>query len=212
MTRGASGTRSVAGSRRAQLAAVRRLAATCPEHVGHARQVARLALRLFDATVELHGLGEEERFLLHSAALLHDIGWIGGQKGHHKTALRIITESPLLPVNRRERLVIASVARYHRKALPRAKHRHFAALDPDDRRLVRALSALLRVADGLDRSHTDAVRGLSCRITPEEVVVSCRTSGPIEAERAAALGKADLFEEVFGRKLVVAPPGGRRSR
>lgn len=56
--------------------------------------------------------------------------------------------------------IIANVARYHRRAHPRRKHPNFARLDPVDRQRVRMLSALLRLAAGLDRTHTPAVTGV----------------------------------------------------
>ena len=191
---------SVQGSR---LRAVLRLAGSCEYEAGHSHQVDRLALRLFDELHPLHGLGGEARLWLHWSALLHDIGWIRGQRGHHKTALRAILGSSLLPFDERERLIIGSIARYHRKALPTEAHGHFAALTPQDRHLVRTLASLLRVADGLDRTHWNLVDDLRCEIWPERVVVQCAVRAPAEAERETALSKGLLFEQVFNRCLVV---------
>ena len=123
-----------------------------------------LALRLFDELQPLHGLGATERFWLHCAGLLHDIGWIEGRKGHHKTALRMILTTPDLPFERREREIIGCVARYHRRGLPTLKHEAFAALSAPDQRVVRRLAAILRVADGLDRTHQGIVKDVTCAI------------------------------------------------
>jgi exopolyphosphatase/pppGpp-phosphohydrolase len=160
-------------------------------------------LRLFDELWLLHGLGAEERFWLQCSALLHDIGWCEGQRRHHKTALRIVLNAPLLPFDTRERLIVGSIARYHRKALPSEKHDHFAALEAVDQRNVCRLAAFLRVADGLDRTHRDAVEDLACRISPGQVVVRCCVHWPAAAERRVALEKGQLFERVFDRALVI---------
>jgi len=92
---------------------------------------------------------------------------------------------------------------YNRKALPSVKHDHFAALDPAERDLVCRLAALLRVADGLDRTHESRVRGLRCLIDQEEVLIRCKVVGPAPEEEKAAAEKADLFVLVFRKKILV---------
>jgi putative phosphoesterase len=177
---------------------------------GHSHQVTRLALVLFDELAGLSGLGEDERFLLQAAGILHDVGWAGGQKAHHKESLRMIRAELGLPFDEREHLVVASVARYHRKALPQARHDHFASLCPEDRNIVRILAGILRVADGLDRSHLNLVVGLTCETSPERIAVTCQVTGGADAEVTAATKKGDLLGEVFGRKLVIeAVPVGQ---
>lgn len=181
----------------------------CRYEEGHSRQVTRLALELFDGLRPLHGLGGEERLLLQCAGLLHDIGWMEGQKAHHKTSLRLILSEGLMPLDERERSIVGSVARYHRKALPDEEHGHFAALSEADRQVVRVLAGVLRVADGLDRTHTDAVRALRAEIGPDAVVIRCRSAAAPWAEFETARKKGDLLELVLGRPLAFeAGPGG----
>lgn len=187
----------------ARLEAVLELARRCGYEREHTRQVTRLALALFDELRGLHGYGPWERFLLRCGATLHDIGWIEGQKGHHKTARRLILAADDLPLTERERQIVALIARYHRKALPKAKHPGWADLEAADRRRVRLLGGILRVADGLDRSHLSRVRGVRCEMAGGEVVVRCDADGPLEAELAAADKKADLLREALGRPVTV---------
>ena len=195
--------------RSAQLAAAAALAERCHYEQEHTEQVTRLALRLFDELRPLHGLGPAERHWLHCAALLHDIGWMEGRQGHHKTALRVILTDASLPLEARQRRIVGSVARYHRRALPDEHHEHFAALDAADRELVCKLAGILRVADGLDRTHTDVVTDVACRITAKRVVVGCFVTGEAWAEIEAAGKKGDLFEQTFGRALAFeALPAG----
>jgi exopolyphosphatase/guanosine-5'-triphosphate,3'-diphosphate pyrophosphatase len=167
----------------------------------HARQVERLSLLLFDALAPLHRLGEAERDLLSSAALLHDIGWVGGVQGHHKRSCLMVLEDTTLPFGDEERTLVALVARYHRRALPARKHPLFAALSPEDQATVSALAAVLRVADGLDVGHAGAVADLACTLGEEAVTVALTPCGPVDAEVRAAEKKGDLFFEVYRRRL-----------
>ncbi len=189
-----------------RLEAVLDLAQSCDYEASHTHQVTRLALQLFDELQALHGLGDRERFWLQCGALLHDIGWIEGQAKHHKTSLRLILDAPHLPFDPHERLIIGSIARYHRGALPKEKHAHFAALPPAEQQTVRILAAILRVADGLDRTHRNVVQQLACEVLPGQIILHCLASQAAEEEQSEALNKGRLFEQVFERRLVIAQP------
>jgi exopolyphosphatase/guanosine-5'-triphosphate,3'-diphosphate pyrophosphatase len=184
-------------------AGVLELARQCQYEAEHAHHVTRLALRLFDMLQPLHSLGEQERQWLEWGALLHDIGWGEGRQQHQKTSLQLILDSPLVPLSARERLLVGGVARYHRRALPSNKHKHFAALDAADKQRVRVLAGILRVADGLDRTHRGLVEELSCDVAPEQIVVRCTSSGDTTEECRAARDKGRLFEAVFQCQLEV---------
>lgn len=186
-----------------RLEAVLRLAESCDYEEDHTHHVTQLSLRLFDELRPLHRLGAKERFWLRCGALLHDIGWIEGRKGHHKTSLRLILEGLDSPFNERERLVVGAIARYHRRALPKDKHDHFAALSPVDQYRVTILAALLRVADGLDRTHRTVVEDLTCEISPRQIVVSCAVRMNPLPEREQALEKGDLLRRAFDRELLI---------
>ncbi|MDI9432539.1 MAG: YfcE family phosphodiesterase [Planctomycetota bacterium] len=184
-----------------RLEAVLALATDCQYEREHTHQVTRLALEMFDALKEIHQMGSEERFRLHCAALLHDIGWVEGPQGHHKTAMKLIVSDPRLPFRRSERQMIALIARYHRKALPDVRHKYYGNLSDAEQYCVRVLAGILRVADGLDRSHNRIVRGIACQASDRKIVMTCDVRGPADAELAAAAKKADLFREAFGRPL-----------
>jgi exopolyphosphatase/guanosine-5'-triphosphate,3'-diphosphate pyrophosphatase len=139
------------------------LAERCGYHAKHARKVTQLALELFDGTARRHQLGADHRSLLEYAALLHDIGHHISYLGHHKHTYYLIKNGGLRGFSPREVEVLANVARYHRRTPPRKKHPGFAALPREDRRAVEVLSAHLRLADALDRSHRQVVKGLSVR-------------------------------------------------
>ena len=170
----------------------------------HTRHVARLALALFDATHDLHGLAPRSRELLEVAALLHDVGWSQCQpdgKGHHKASARMIREHPWVGLEPTEVDCVAEVARYHRKSLPDlTRHASFARLSEADQHRVRWLAACLRIADGLDRRHIQRVSGILVSRVPGGLSVRVQAPGEVEAEVGAADKKADLL-----RRLL--PPG-----
>jgi CHAD domain-containing protein len=183
------------------LAPVHALTASFPEGKGHADQVTRLALILFDELASLHQYSKKERFLLECAGLLHDIGWAFGQKGHHTQSYTMILNDSALPFTVRERSIIALVARYHRKTDPTLDHSVYADLKSKDKKTVQALSAILRVADGLDYTHANRISGISCTVTEDQVLCRLEGHGDFTVERDRAIRKSNLFEQVFGRRL-----------
>lgn len=156
------------------------------------------------ADVAATSSGPTPRDILSYAALLHDIGYVEGYESHHKTAFRLIMAAPIPGLSLRDQALIAHVARYHRGALPDPdKHEAFAALSTADQQLVTRLGAILRFADGLDRSHTDAVRDLHCELEGKTLVVTLLPGVNDEAERWAGQKKARWFESVFGVNVVL---------
>ena len=173
-----------------------------PDHA-HAEQVCHLSLALFDGLTALHGLGKAERAELRDAAFLHDTGWCDGRKGHHKRSMEIILSDSSLPFDERERRIIANVARYHRRAFPQNNHEAFAALDENARDIVEKLSALLRIADGLDVTHRSIVRTLQREAGDDDVIISYTAIAPAPAEEAQALKKSSLFTHVYEKNVVI---------
>lgn len=169
----------------------------------HSRQDARLAVRIFDQTFDLHHLDDEYRDLLICAGLLHDIGYVEGYWGHHKTAYKHILKANLPGLTERERRIVANVARYHRGAKPKLSHSGFASLDDDDREIVTILSAILRLADGLDRSHTDAVQDIDMWIDDARLVLLVDCPYGCSAEVWAGEKKGRFLGEVFDLRLEV---------
>ncbi|RCV64982.1 Exopolyphosphatase/pppGpp-phosphohydrolase/Predicted phosphodiesterase [Methanophagales archaeon] len=169
----------------------------------HSNTVRRLALELFDKLSDLHSLGEEERYWLECAAILHDIGWSQGPKGHHKSSLRLILNEQKFPFTSDERYIIGSIARYHRKAKPKNSHYHFAALSQEKKAKVRVLASFIRIADGLDASHAAVVTDFDPKIDSDCVTLVCFVTGDMSLESESVLKKKDLFESVIGRKVIV---------
>lgn len=177
----------------------------------HAQQVTRLSLDLFRGLRPLHGLPNADGELLEFAALLHDCGFYIAASKHHKHGQYLIENMGLQGFQPGEIALLAQTVRYHRKSTPKDTHAPFMALPDTLRRKVRVLSALLRVADGLDRTGRQLISSVRCRILSKEielVLSPARTDsagghvGPdeLELELWSARRKADLLEEVFRRK------------
>ncbi len=144
------------------------------------------------------------RDLLSYAALLHDIGYVEGYESHHKTAFRLIMAEPIPGLSPHEQTLVAHVARYHRGSLPDpARHPAFAALPVPDREIVEQLGAILRFADGLDRTHTGAVQDLRCELDGDRLIVTLLPGVNDDSERWAGQKKARWFESVFGIKVIL---------
>jgi exopolyphosphatase/guanosine-5'-triphosphate,3'-diphosphate pyrophosphatase len=182
---------------------VLKLAKSCNFENRHTKHVTKLALKLFDDLQELHKLGSRDKFTLLCAGILHDIGvHTEGPKSHHKTALKIIVESPILQFDDKTRLLTGSIPRYHRGSLPDVKHDHFKALSPKEREVVLTLSAILRVSDGLDYSHKNRIRDIRAGYTKEIIKFDCLAKKPnVNKEISAAVKKGDLLRKILKRDI-----------
>ena len=173
----------------------------CDWHQAHAEQVAKLAMQFFDGLKELHQLDRRDRELIEYGSLLHDIGWHISPDDHHKHGMYLIQHGSLKEFQPEEIAIIALLVRYHRKSKPRLTHESFAKLSPKARKVVRVGAAILRVADALDRTHCNAVSGLSVRLGNRRVKLAISARGDTEMELWAARRKMDLFAEVFDRTI-----------
>ncbi len=186
---------------------VQALVDACDDDPDHSAWVARLALELFDATADLHGLDSGSRDYLEAAALLANVGLFVSHAKHHKHSYYVIRNSERLVGFADDEIeVIAQVARYHRKSAPKLRHPEYAALDHDDQQVVRTLAGLLRVAIGLDRSHRQLVDGLQVDTSGKRVVVGVvPTDGAdLSLEIYDANERTTLLADVLGRPVEVA--------
>ena len=168
---------------------------------GHAAQVARFGLQLFDRTRALHGLGSEHRPHLEYAALLHDIGSHIAFSGHHRHGYYLVKNGGLRGFRPDEVELIAGIVLYHRKGMPRRSDACMRALGKDARRVLRRLAGILRVADGLDRTHFQVVKELGVRVAADVVSIHVDAREDPELEVWAASRKARLFERATGARL-----------
>jgi exopolyphosphatase/guanosine-5'-triphosphate,3'-diphosphate pyrophosphatase len=180
----------------------------------HARHVAHLSLRLFASLAELLGWKEcantsllEQGTLLHAGALVHDVGVMVGYKQHHKHGARIVRGCWWPSVHPDDLSLLALLARYHRRAHPKERHEAYMQLSSPRRALLVRLASVLRIADGLDRTHTQRVTDVRAYREGTTVVIEVASApgfaGALTAELRAASDKAGLLEELVGCDVVV---------
>ncbi len=177
------------------------LAERCNYAPAHAQRIARLALALFDATRSTHALTDREREWLEYAALLHDIGVHISYERHHRHSYYLIRNGDLRGFEPREVETIAVIARYHRRAEPDRSHNGYRDLPKKRRHAVRTLAAMLRLAETLDRSHSQIVTGLTLHDREDHVLVMLQTAGDAELELWAASRHVAPFEAVVGKPV-----------
>lgn len=174
-----------------------------PVDIPHMLQVSRIALQIYDSAAALHKLPIRARCLLEAAALLHDIGTAKDERKHHKHSRDLILAKGIPGFTHPETEAIASIARYHRKASPSRKHTLYNSHDRQTREQVRALAAILRIADGLDRSHSAAIDRVRFWQPGSSPALVIRTARDIPAEIYGFEKKRGLWEKVFGSPLAL---------
>ncbi|MBA2494712.1 MAG: Ppx/GppA family phosphatase [Acidobacteria bacterium] len=170
----------------------------------HALQVAGLAEKIFDALAPIYNLQRHGRTLLSAAALLHDIGYHISHEAHHKHSLYLIKHSEMTGFSENEKLMIANIARYHRRALPKEKHADFMQLNERDRKITAQLGAILRISDALDRGYENHVKDIQFKLDKRNLYLKLISDQDCTIEQKAIEQKKDLFEAAFDCKLKAA--------
>src|SRR5450631_452767 len=183
--------------------AVKDFACSCHIDEPHAAHVAGLALSIYDALALPFGLKKPERKLLEAAAILHDSGYFNSYGSHHKHSYHLIRHAELFGFTPRERELIAQIARYHRKSLPKRKHVAFQSLKEKDQVAVARLGGILRLADGLDRRRIGLIQDISCQFGGTTITLHLTATEDISVEIFGANAKKDLFEKAFGSTVVL---------
>jgi exopolyphosphatase/guanosine-5'-triphosphate,3'-diphosphate pyrophosphatase len=184
-------------------AAVLRFAGACGVDLKHGEQVARLAGLIFDQLKDPFGMPPEDRELLVTAARLQDVGYLINYENHHKHSYHLILNSDLPGFRPQDLLLVAHVARYHRGSLPKKKHEDFERLISGDRLRVKRLAAILRIAGGLDRSHSQQVIGVSLVVADRAIGMAVHANANPDLDIWGARRRTELFDKVFERPLTV---------
>lgn len=172
-------------------------------HRSHSQQVTRLCQQLFDATTDLHALDEHDALLLKCAAILHECGNFISARGHHKHSHYIILHSEIFGLGHKDLVIVALIARYHRRSAPKPTHAGYRDLSSDDRMRVSKLAAILRIADALDRSHSSRIGELNVAIGKQKLTITLPGIPDASVERMAMRSKANLFQDIYGLRVTV---------
>jgi len=211
---------------RSPIDSARTFALKCDYEAAHSEQVASLATRLFDQLVSLTSAEGEPwasgdcRTMLNAAGILHDIGYLINYSKHHKHSYHLIVHSDLPGFTSREVEIVANIARYHRRSEPKQSHPRFMRLTEPDQELVRRLAGILRIADGLDRTHTQAVKEIELALDEQTLTIYAVAHEMPSVDVWGAERKSTLFQEMFGFNLRFqwrpnnnpdAPPGSSQA-
>ena len=169
----------------------------------HAEAVQKYALTIFDNLKKLHGFSRKERLYLEVAAVMHDIGKFVNLKSHNRISADLILDSTIIGFTDDEMAVIANIARYHSMDIPTNLHRKYNTLSDSNKIIVSKLSAILRLADALDRSHLQKIKGIKLKLVDKKLNVYVSSKNDILLEQWTFKMKSMFFEEVFGIKCTL---------
>ncbi|MDR2663844.1 MAG: HD domain-containing protein [Treponema sp.] len=180
----------------------------------HSRHVTELCLTLFDGLTSEHGMNGHDRMLLEAASILHDIGMFIRSSRHQRHGQYIVANSEIFGLKQEDLDIIGNVIRYHREELPSPTDIEYIALQREERILVLKMAAILRVADSLDRGHSQRIRGISLEKRDNTLVIHSGSpeSSPensrinyrdFSLEQIGLKEKAGLFQDVFGYKVIL---------
>jgi exopolyphosphatase/guanosine-5'-triphosphate,3'-diphosphate pyrophosphatase len=169
----------------------------------HASHVAQLCSKLFHQLREDHQLSPRYEIILQVAALLHEIGLFVSNRSYHKHSLYLIRNSELFGLGKKDLLLAALVARYHRRASPQPTHEGYATLDRDERVAVAKMAAILRLADALDESRSQRILELQVQREGDRLVLSIPLVEDLSLENLALKQTGSLFEETFGTPVLL---------
>lgn len=170
-----------------------------------AKHTAELASRLFVLLEEEHQLDRRYEVVLHLGALLHEIGYAINDRSNHKHAMYIVRNSEIFGLAQREVLLTALLTRYHRRASPQPSHEGYATLDLNHRVIVCKLAAILRLAIALNASRSGRIKDICCQIEGNRVVINTPGISDVALEQLAIQQNRALFEDVFGKSVLLRP-------
>ncbi len=184
---------------------VTHLAEKCNYDKMHSEHIAKLALQIFDDLKNIHKLDSDHRELLEAAAILHDVGYNISHANHHHHSYYLIKNNELLGFNENEIDIIAHTARYHRKSHPKPSHVEFENLSDKTKQVIKKLSAILRLADSLDRTHRQVIKSIKSEIKGNCVLMKfeCKENTSTDIELWNFERRKGLFEEVFNKKIKI---------
>ncbi len=172
-------------------------------HIDHAEHVAELACQLFDELRQDHGLGARHRLLLRVAALLHEVGIFVSPQAYHKHSYYLVLNSEIFGLTRDEIVVVAHIARYHRRSGPKPTHLEYMSLPREKRVIVNKLAAILRIADALAGSHLQPIRLERIDREGDELVVWVGPGADLLLIQRSLAMVADMLEDIYGLRVRV---------
>ena len=172
----------------------------------HAIEVERVAMLIFEeVSKKLFEMSAKEREFLKTASLLHDIGYSIEAKGHNKHSMHLIIENGLDGFTEKETKIIACIARYHRGSLPyKNEHEYYKNLEKSERKIVKRLGGILKLADGLNKEHERIIENIKIEYDfSNSIAKIILISNNKKPDISTAIRKRDLFEIGFKCQSVI---------
>ena len=177
-------------------------------NISHPQEVRKIALMIFDeVSAKLCEFSDKHRRILEAAALLHDIGYYIDTKHHNKHSQELVIDNGVQGFDGRETSIIACLCRFHRGSLPdKEKHELYGYLEKKDRKLVKRLGGILKIADGLDRAHLSLIKKIKINVDEDNNIVEfilTPNTPDYYPDITSAIRKRDLFEVGFKMQTVL---------
>lgn len=169
----------------------------------HAECVRMISVKLYETLKEEIALDDHAKTLLETAAILHDIGSFIRYDNHNLHSNYIIRNSEIFGLSRNDNKIVAEIAKYHKGSLVPQDDETYQMLPRPDRMTILKLTAILRIADALDRGHIQKFSDFSVKVQQNAVVIHTKKSNNTVLEKIALSEKAGMFESVFGYKIIL---------
>jgi exopolyphosphatase/guanosine-5'-triphosphate,3'-diphosphate pyrophosphatase len=170
----------------------------------HGRHVAKHCMTIFDALLKEHGMSRRHRIILETAGILHDVGTYIKASGHQKHGQYIVANSEIFGLHQDELGIVANVINCHRGEPPSQSDIEFMSLQREERVLVLKMASILRVADALDRGHTQQIKNITVERRLETVVLHVDKVYDLSLELIGLEEKGGMFQDVFGYKVILS--------
>ncbi len=186
------------------IAAARNIAKRYKSSQAHIRNVEELSLTIFDKTKKLHLLGERERLLLQISAILHNCGKYISLTDVSDCAYNILMATEIIGLSHAERQIVANVVRFNTASFQYYEDlAKVSSVSREEFLVIAKLTAILRAANALDRSHYQRIKSVNVAVRGNELVLTAKSNDDLTLERGTLEEKDSLFEEVFNLKPVL---------
>lgn len=186
------------------LVSARNIAKRYNSNKQHVQAVNQYALAIFDGMKKVHGMGARERLLLQIAVQLHDCGKYISMGNVAECAYNIIMSTEIIGLSQPEREIIANVVKYNTTPFEYFEEMNRGTgINRNNYLLVAKLTALLRLANSLDRSHYQKISNIKASVKEDELLLLVDATKDLSLERGLLADKAEFFEEVFSIRPIV---------
>lgn len=168
-----------------------------------AETLENISITIFDAMKKIHGLKKRERLYLRLAAILHDCGKYISMVNIGETSYQIIMATEIIGLSHTEREIVANVVRFNHSPFVYYGQQTTRGLDRDAYMIVAKLTAILRLASGMDRSHKQKLSGLKGTLKDNQLLLTIDTQEDITLEKGFFEDREEFFKEVFSIKPVL---------